>query len=99
MKDILSLLQDLRRPRLLIRAARHGVDEYQRDHHLRRHLGYGSLPKSGAALMQLVEKETALNEQRRSGDAGYSIVTHVDILIAIMGEARLLRTSPNRSLA
>ncbi|SHJ24704.1 hypothetical protein SAMN05444000_106124 [Shimia gijangensis] len=99
MKDILSLLKDLRRPRLLIRAARHGVDEYQREQHLKRHLGYGRLPKNGAALMQLVEKERAMNDQRRSGDAGYSIVHHVDILIAIMGEARLLRTSPTVNTA
>lgn len=99
MKDILSLLQDLRRPRLLIRAARHGVDEYQREHHLKRHLGYACLPRNGAALMQLVEKESMMNEQRRSHDAGYSIVQHVDVLIAIMGEARLLRASTHGALA
>lgn len=99
MRDIHSLLQELRRPRLLIRAARHGVDDYQREQHLKRHLGYGSLPRSGAALMQLMEKEGALNEERRCGNAGYSIVQHVDILIAIMGEARLLRPSPTLAVA
>lgn len=93
MKDILGMLQDLRRPRLLIRAARHGVDEYRRESHLKRHLGYGTLPRSGPALMRLMEKEAILNEQRRTGSAEYSIVQHVDILIAIMGEARQLRAS------
>lgn len=93
MKDLLSFLQDLRRPRLLIRAARLGVDEYQRDRHLKRHLGYAQLPGSGAALMQLVEKESFLNTQRKSGEAGYSVAEHVDLLIAIMGEARLVRAS------
>lgn len=93
MKDVLGLLNDLKRPRLLIQAARIGVDDYRRETHLRHHLGYGRLPKHGAALMQLVEKESVMNSHRRSGDAGYSIAHHVDILIAIMGEARLLRAS------
>ena len=93
MKDILSLLHSLRRPRLLIRAARAGVVEYQRDTHLKRHLGYGPVPRSGAALMRLMEIEEELDRQRRSDDAGYSLIRHVDVLIALMGEARILQAS------
>ncbi len=93
MKDILSILNDLRRPRLLIRAAREGAQEYCRDSHLKRHLGYGALPRSGPALMKLMEIEGVLNDQRHREDAGYSLIKHVDVLIAMMGEARLLRTS------
>ncbi|SEO27391.1 hypothetical protein SAMN04490248_103115 [Salinihabitans flavidus] len=70
MKDILSVLNDLRRPRLLIRAARAGAEDYRRDAHLPRHLGYGTLPRSGAALMKLMEIEGTLNDQRRAGDGG-----------------------------
>ena len=93
MTDIFSFLNTLRRPHLLIRAARIGVDEYRRDPHLRRLLGYGTLPRSGAALMRLVEIESELNTQRREEDAGYSAMRHVEVLIAMMGEARLLRAS------
>ncbi len=93
MKDISSLLQDLRRPRLLIRAARLGVDEYQRDKHLRRYFGYGNLPRSSPALLQLLDQERHVNQQRQTAEAGYCIAKHVDLLIAIMGEARLLRAS------
>ena len=93
MKDILSILNDIRRPRLLIRAARVGAEDYSRDLHLKRHLGYRDLPRNGPALMLLMEIESALNEQRRANDAGYSLVRHVDVLIAIFGEARLLRAS------
>ncbi|WP_299350485.1 DUF6477 family protein [uncultured Shimia sp.] len=93
MKDLLSMLNDLRRPRLLIRAARLGVDEYQRELHLRPHLGYGALPRNAAALMQLMEQESVVNDARQQGDAGYSIAHHVDLLIALMGEARLYRAS------
>ncbi len=55
MTDILKKLDSLKRPRLLIRAARIGMAEYRRDVHLRRHLGQGPLPRSGAALARLVE--------------------------------------------
>lgn len=91
MQDLLSMMNTLRRPRLLIRAARFGADEYRRDRHLRRLLGYGALPRSAPALMQLMDLERTLDDQRRSSDAAYSITRHVDVLIAMMGESRLLR--------
>lgn len=93
MQDILSQLGNLRRPRLLIRTARFGAEDYRREAHLSRHLGYGRLPRSGEALMHLMEIEAVLDEQRRDQDASYSLVRHVDVLIAMMGEARLLRAS------
>lgn len=91
MKDVLSLLNDLKRPRLLIRAARIGAQEYRRDVHLHRVLGYGQLPRSGAALMKLIEVEAELDEKRRRNDAAYSVSRHVEVLVAMMGEAHLLR--------
>ncbi|MDF1801427.1 DUF6477 family protein [Thalassovita sp.] len=93
MMDLLSLLNTIHRPRLLIRAARIGVDDYRRDIHLRRILGLGTLPRSGAALAQLIEAEAEINEQRDDDTAGYSPARHVEILIAMMGEAQLLRAS------
>lgn len=93
MNELLMKLDGLRRPRLLIRAARIGLAEYRRNVHLPRHLGQGPLPRSSAALARLVELESDLNDQRRTRDAGYSTVKHVDILIAMMGEARILRAS------
>ncbi|SLN12561.1 hypothetical protein PEL8287_00409 [Roseovarius litorisediminis] len=93
MNDILTMLDSLRRPRLLIRAARFGAAEYRRDSHLRRHLGYGRLPRSGPALLRLIEIESELNNQRVESDASYSVSHHVDVLIAMMGEARILRVA------
>lgn len=92
MQDLLTMLNTLRRPRLLIRAARHGAQEYSRSRHLQRLLGYGALPRHAPALMRLIEVEAVLNEQRKTADAGYSLPRHVDVLIAMMGEANLLRT-------
>lgn len=93
MNDILGMLDHLRRPRLLIQAARIGVADYRRHIHLPRHLGSGQLPRSGPALMHLMEKESGLNALRADHDASYCATDHVDVLIAMMGEARLLRTA------
>jgi hypothetical protein len=91
MQDPLSMLNAICRPRLLIRAARIGAQDYRRDRHLQRVLGYGSLPRPAAALMKLMDLERSLNDQRQEDDTGYSLVRHVDVLIAMMGEAQFLR--------
>ena len=96
MQDILSILQTLHCPQLLMRAARIGAVEYRRSAHLPRLLGYGRTPKTAAALLKLIEYEDELNIQRKSGESAYNLVRHLDVLIAIVGEARILRASqPN----
>lgn len=94
MQDVTSMLNALRRPRLLIRTARIGARDYSRARHLQRLMGYGGLPQPGPALLRLIEMESTFEEMRRAGDTGYSLTRHLDILIAIMGEAQLLRARP-----
>ncbi|CUH76909.1 DUF6477 family protein [Tropicibacter naphthalenivorans] len=91
MKDVLGMLNDLRRPRLLIRAARIAAQDYQRAKHLGPLLGGGGLPRSGAAIVKLMELEADIDTRRRTHDAGYSVSAHVEILTALMGEAKVLR--------
>lgn len=91
MQDIQTRLAALRRPALLIRAARMGQADYRRDQHLPRLLGYGALPSHGAAAIALMEIEADLDARRTAGDAGWSAARHVEVLIALMAEARLLR--------
>lgn len=93
MQDIITMLQSLRRPKLLMRAARIGAEDYRREMHLPRLLGYGVLPRHTNALLRLIEIENAVNEQRVNGDSSYSLIRHVDLLIAMLGEARVLRAS------
>ena len=92
MQDLLSMLNALHRPRLMMRAARIGAEEYRRTNHLPRLLGYGALPRHGRAIVRLMEMEAELEEQRISSDASYSLVHHIDVLIAVVAEARLLRS-------
>lgn len=91
MNDILHRLDGLRRPRLLIRTARIGAEDYRRDIHLPRLLGHGGLPRNAPALERLMDMEAGLDLSRRDGEAGYSTIRHVEVMIAMMGEARLLR--------
>ncbi len=93
MQDLMTMIATLRRPRLLARAAKHGAQDYDRERHLQRILGYGSLPGTGAALMRLIEMEKEVNAQRTAEDAAYSLVRHLDILIALLGEAQLFKAS------
>ncbi len=87
------MIATLRRPRLLARAAKIEAQDYSRDRHLQRLLGYGSIPGSGAALIRLMELERETNAQRLEEDAAYSLVRHLDLLIALNGEARLYQAS------
>ncbi|WP_425101270.1 DUF6477 family protein [Tropicibacter sp. S64] len=91
MKDVLGILSELRRPPLLIRAARIGAQDYRREIHLGRILGTAALPRAGAAAMRLMELEIDLDDRRRRAEAGYSVSHHVEVLAALMGEARLLQ--------
>ncbi len=90
MTDSMTLLKSLRRPRLLIRAARFGIIDYNRDRDLKRLMKSSSTPSPASAVDGLISEEARLEEIRKSGDASYSVGRHVEILIALMAEARLL---------
>lgn len=93
MQDILSMLNALHRPKLMMRAARIGAQDYRRATHLPRLLGYGTLPRHGEALIKLMEIEAALEDQRTAADASYGLIRHIDVLIAMVAEARILRAA------
>ena len=91
MFDILGMVANLNRPGLLVRTARYGLDDYRREIHLPRIIQSAAPIKNGEALIKLMEIERTMNDQRICDRAEYSFANHIDILIAIMGEARLLR--------
>ena len=97
MQDIMTLLGTLKRPRLLIQAARIGGEQYQRDVHLPRVLGDSTRARGGRTLMQLIDLEAEHDERRRAKDPAYNIAAHVEVLSAMMGEAKLLRAQIARA--
>ncbi len=92
MQDVLTMMDRLTRPKLLIRAARLGAEHYHRDTHLPRVLGYGQMPRTTEALLRLMQQEADVNRLRKTQDTTYSLPAHLDLLIAMVGEARILRS-------
>ena len=89
MADPLSHIETLRRPRLLIRAARHGLASYSRERTLSRVL---TAPQKTAndVLTDLLRTEAEIEATRTSGDVAYSVSRHLEVLIAMMAEARVM---------
>jgi hypothetical protein len=91
MNDLMTMLHGMRRPALLIRAARIGQGDYARRRDLGRILRTSPPPAAGAAVMALIEREGELNERRLAGNSGYTAAAHVEVLAALMAEARTFR--------
>ncbi|UWQ20266.1 DUF6477 family protein [Jannaschia sp. W003] len=86
-------LARLRRPAMMVAAARHGAALYRRRRDLRRMLRVAIPPTPRLALERLVPIEAELEMRRRTRAKGYSVARHVDILAALMAEAVALRTA------
>lgn len=99
MEDVLTMISRLKRPTLLVRTARHGLADYNRLIHLRRLLKSEAVPGPAQAIMKLLEAEVELNLQRLSKNPEYSVAKHVETLIALMCEARILKTSQSPKVA
>lgn len=97
MQDVLTTLRQLHRPNLLMRAARIGANDYRRAAQLPRLLGYGQTSGPAAAILKLLEIEDDLNTQRKTGESAYSVTRHIEVMIAIVGEARILRASQEKT--
>ncbi|WP_392664019.1 DUF6477 family protein [Amaricoccus sp. B4] len=88
MNDLANLLGGLRRPKILIRAARAGVSDYRRDRDLKRLFRNlrGTAPHQ--VMVTLIAEESRLESCRAAGDATYSVQRHVGVLTALIAEAR-----------
>ncbi len=89
MTDPQTFMSSLRRPRLLVRAARLGLENYNRNLCLRRLLPGETPPRPGLAFDMLVEREQAIDDIRREGAAHYSVARHIEVLVALIDESRL----------
>ncbi|WP_290685282.1 MULTISPECIES: DUF6477 family protein [unclassified Haematobacter] len=90
MYDAMPNLAAMHRPRLLIRAAHFGLSDYRRDRDLPRVTRQTTVPSPERALATLMEEEERLDISRRNEEAGYSLARHIDVLIALIAEARLI---------
>ena len=83
-------LTNLKRPKILIKAAQIGQRHYQRHQNLCNILGCSRLPNPNAAVLGLSEKEHAINEARLLGEASYSITRHISLLTALLAESKFV---------
>lgn len=90
MTALLDALTTLRRPQTLMRAARHGARDYNRERELKRLIKKQKTPAPATAILHLITIEAELEETRRAGLAAYSVGRHIEVLAALMGETRLL---------
>ena len=81
-------LSTLRRPRLLIRAARFGVSEYDRRRTLPRLVNVDRNARAETIVDALMTAEADAEVQRKAGLATYSFARHIEILAALIFEAR-----------
>lgn len=91
MIDVLARLEEVRRPRLLMSAARFGMADYRRNRDLARLLQTERMVGPVEALTALIEMEAMLEEQRITDDGRYNLTRHVQVMIAVMSEARMLQ--------
>lgn len=95
---LLSGLSTMRRPTMLLRTARHGTLDYNRDSDLRRILRLPATPAPGVqTLSRLIELEAQHDHcrTRPPHEAGnpWRAAHHVEVLIALIAEARLLASA------
>ena len=89
MNDPMQRLEQLSRPKLLVRAARIGVTTLNRKSAMRRLMPGEATPPPGQAFDVLLQREEAMDFARREGGAAYSAARHVELLSALIHEARL----------
>jgi len=89
MTDLATILTAIRRPKILIRAARAGVVEYRRERDLKRLLRQRATAPD-QAISSLIDEEHRLESHRAAGEATYNLQRHVAVLTALLAEARML---------
>lgn len=95
MQDLIGMITTLRRPRLLNEAAQYGARRYCRGAMLARLLGVQDPPRHGVAILRLLELEDEANTLRRENAPDYAARHHLDLMIALLGEARLMAAGPS----
>lgn len=91
MTELTQRISEMRRPGLLMRAARAGLVDYDRGRDLPRLLRQIEPPSPTAAVDFLLTAEARAEEARVSGGAAYSVSRHIDLLIALLSEFALVR--------
>lgn len=83
-----SVLSGLKRPKMLINAARLGMADYDRDADLRFIVKTSQTPTHETAIETLLSREGELEDIRKNAQATYSVQEHIRVLTALRAEVR-----------
>jgi len=89
MFNIITLLDNLRRPKILVRAARLALSDYDRDADLQRITRTPKSSSPATIIDRLLSQEESLEDAQKNGDASYSVHRHIRVLTAVLAEARM----------
>lgn len=84
MNNIQTQLNALQRPKLLIRAARASVKDFQVDRDLRKVNGSAEQKSAPKLIDALFIEEFRLNEERLQNDPAYNVRNHLRALTALI---------------
>ena len=84
-----SILANLKRPKILVNAARLGMANYDRDADLRFIVKTTKTPNHEVAIEALLTREGELEDNRKNAQASYSVHEHIRVLTALLSEVRL----------
>lgn len=88
-----SCFEKIRRPRLIVQAARIASATYRRDRDLARLLKAQPAGSEPVNIRRLSDIESDLDQSRRAQDSTYSISRHVEVLAALLAELQGRLTS------
>ena len=86
MSKFQNRLSNLKRPKIIIKAAKIASQTYRRSRDLSRVLGYSHPALNSSIHQQLFDLEHSINQKRCLGDASYDLKTHVQVLSALLAE-------------
>ena len=89
-QDLITQLETVKRPSLLMRAARHGRNLYDRKRDLARILPQQASTLQCDIVKSLMIIEDEHEKKRHQNDAAYFVTEHVECLSALLAESVLL---------
>ncbi len=86
----IEIFQKILRPKILMQAAKIGLQSYRREIDLKKILGARTLSDCNDNISQFSDREIELEEARKSGNAAYDMNKHIQIMTALLQELYLL---------
>jgi len=88
-----EIFQKILRPKILMQAAKIGLETYRRDTDLKKILGAYTAKNDAQIISQLSDREIELEQARKNGNAAYDMNKHIQIMTALLQELYLLPKS------